>query len=90
MRAPAQVDLTFSGSGNFISRIVPVDGDIFGGVSLSNTIGRTKLRTYVYGTELDDVRSYADVIGSSGSWTITIRAGVPNPLPAPASRATTR
>jgi hypothetical protein len=85
MRAPARVDLTFSGSGNFISSIVPVGGDIFSGVSLSNTIGKTKLRTYVYEADLDGVRSYADVIASSGSWTITITAGVPSPVAAPAS-----
>jgi hypothetical protein len=85
MRAPARVDLTFSGSGNFISRIGPVGGDILSSVGLSNTIGRTKLRTYVYEADLDGVRSYAEVIASPGSWTITITPGVPSPLSAPAS-----
>lgn len=85
MRAPARVDLTFSGSGNFISSIVPVGGDILSSVSLSNTIGSTRLRTYVYEADLDGVSSYADVIASSGSWTITITPGVPSPVSAPAS-----
>lgn len=85
MVAPAQVDLTFNGSGNFISRITPVGGDIFSGEDLSNTIGNTKLRTYVYGDDLDGIRSYADVIASTGSWTITITPGVPDAVAAPAS-----
>jgi hypothetical protein len=84
MRTPARVDLAFTGSGNFISRIVPVGGEIIDGASLSNTIGRTKLRTYVYDSDLEGVRSYADVL-SDGAWTITITPGAPTPLPAPAS-----
>lgn len=85
MVSPATVDLTFTGSGNFISNITPVGGGVFDGVNLSNTIGRTKLRTFVYGDELDGVRSYADVLASTGSWTITITPGVPSAVSAPAS-----
>jgi hypothetical protein len=84
MRAPTQVDLAFSGSGNVISSIDPVGGGVLESARLSNTIGRTKLRTYVYDGELDGVRSYANVI-ADGAWTITIRPGVPSPLAAPAS-----
>jgi hypothetical protein len=85
MVGPATVDLAFTGSGNFISSIAPVGGGVFDSVSLSNTIGKTKFRTYVYDEDLDGARSYADVIASSGSWTITITAGVPSAVPAPAS-----
>jgi hypothetical protein len=47
------VDLTFSGSGNFVSSLTPVDGDGLSGVSLSNTIGSTKLTTFVYEADLN-------------------------------------
>ncbi len=85
MVSPATVDLSFTGSGNFISSIVPVGGTALDGVSLSNTIGKTKYRTYVYGDDLDGVRAYADVIASTGSWTITITPGVPGAVAAPTS-----
>jgi hypothetical protein len=85
MRAPARVDLTYSGSGNFIASIERVGGTVLDSVSLSNTIGKTKLRTYVYDLELDAVKSYVDVLAGTGSWTIKITPGVPSPLSAPAS-----
>jgi hypothetical protein len=85
MVGPATVDLAFTGSGNFISSITPVGGNVLDSVPLSNTIGRTKFRTYVYDADLDGVRSYIEVIASTGSWTITITPGAPSAVPAPAS-----
>ncbi|MFL5676287.1 MAG: hypothetical protein ACJ77X_01475 [Chloroflexota bacterium] len=64
---------------------MPVGGGALDGVHLSNTIGKTKFRTYIYGDQLDGVSSYADVLASSGSWTITITPGAPAAKPAPAS-----
>lgn len=83
MVSPAKVELTFSGSGNFIVEIDPVGGDVFSGTSLSNTIGKTTLVTYVYDLELDGVQAYADVLGS-GKWSITISPGIPAAKEAPA------
>ena len=85
MHSPARVDLTYSGSGNFISSIEPVGGSVLDGVSLSNTIGKTKLTTYVYDTEIDGVKSYLDVLAGSGNWTAKITPGVPAPKTVPAS-----
>lgn len=85
MHAPARVDLTYSGSGNFITHIQPVGGSVIDAVGLSNTIGRTKLRTYVYELEIDGAKSYLDVLAGTGSWTIKITPGIPAPASAPAT-----
>jgi hypothetical protein len=85
MFTPARVDLTFSGSGNFITEFKPVGGDALSGVSLSNTIGRTKLTTYVYDPDLNGTKVYADLIASSGKWTIKITPIVLSPATAPVS-----
>jgi hypothetical protein len=85
MASPAKVDLTFNGSGNFISRIVPVGGSALDGISLSNTIGKVKLTTYVYEADLDGVRSYVDTIATTGTWTVRITPGSPAATNAPAT-----
>jgi hypothetical protein len=76
--------MTYNGSGNFISSVVPVGGSVLDEVSLSNTVGKTNLRTHVYDTELNGQSSYLDVLGSSGKWSFTITPGVPAPMEAPA------
>lgn len=85
MFAPARVDLTFSGSGNFISQFTPVSGDALSSVSLSNTIGKTQLTTFVYDRDLNGTKVYANLIASSGEWTIKITPTVPSPATVPAS-----
>jgi hypothetical protein len=85
MFAPAQVNLKYNGSGNFISSIQPVGGTVLDAVGLSNTIGKTTLTTYVYETEVDGVKSYLDVLAGSGGWTVKITPDVPAPKSAPAS-----
>jgi hypothetical protein len=57
-----------AGSGNFIASLEPVDGDVFGGESIANEIGRVNSSTEAYNLEGD---YFLDVV-ADGDWTIKI------------------
>jgi hypothetical protein len=79
LHAPARFDLSYSGRGNFIVTLMDTTNKDQLAL-LVNDIGKTKVRTYVYG--YDGTRVYLDVI-ASGSWKVTVTPTSPTPKELP-------
>jgi hypothetical protein len=75
--APAKVEYSFSGSGNFIVDLDTAEGSDYL-ATIANLIGSYKATTWIYG-DGTPVRAYLDVI-ANGSYTIKVSSNAQPPV----------